>query len=241
MLKPNHFCAWSHSRHTYLNYQGGCFDTGGTSLPVLIDAFRQEQEPGPHWFSLAYGDVHSDEHENLLLVAVDADEPELPALEPYQEIGPLNKALLRSGGGRVEEYVLSDEVRAALRIGVEASNYSLQDRTRVRQALYLHDDCFGRVEPVDEGRLARLVHATLKLHSFYLEREVRWEGVLPELTRLLMQVEEFELVSHPKAGVVYVDWPHQIIRRKMRARVKPYRARISVGTAQVNIEMLDTA
>ena len=59
MLKANHICSWSHFWHTGIKYQGGCFDTGCTSLPVLFDAFRQEPL---RWYLLAYGNVYHGEH-----------------------------------------------------------------------------------------------------------------------------------------------------------------------------------
>ncbi len=243
MLKPNHVCAWSHSRRTVLKYQGSRFETEGTSLPVLLDAFRQEAETEVssrlRWYSLAHGEVHGGEHENLTLIAADADAPGLPAPEIHPEVGPLNRALLRSGGDGVAEYVLSPDVRAALRIGDEASDFSPQEGSRVRHAVFLHDDCFGSVEPVDEGLLARLVHAALKLHSFYLGREIGWEPVLPELTRLLLREEAFELVSKPRADVVYVEVPPRSTRSPFHpfgAYVRPRGLRIRVGTGTAEMD-----
>jgi hypothetical protein len=69
------------------------------------------------------------------------------------------------------------------------------DRHCVECATDLHDDCFAAVEPVDGHRLERLLHATLKLHSFYLRREVEWERVLPGLRMLLETVGEITLTS----------------------------------------------
>lgn len=230
MIKPNHECAWSHEHSSSLHLRAGYYGSGGqafssagTSLPALMEAFRDEPL---RWYTRAYGDVHQGEHENLLLIAVDAAAPVVAGAQQYADVGPLSTGL--HGAFRVREYVLGDVAAGALGLKMQGERLQPADWTRFRYYVHLHDDCFGYVEPVDRTLLVGLVRGVLGLHSYYLGQDVNWSDVPFALVDLLGHVGKFELRGSSEAGVILVDWPHQAYRREKGGPVKPYLGRITI-------------
>lgn len=180
MIQPNHTCRYTSLRQTEVRYRDGIFHAAGTSLPVLLDAFRDEPL---RWYFSEYGERYGGVAENLRLIAVD--------------------------GSVRETEELTEPVRDRLRIGDEETGFEPEDWARVRCAIHLHDDCFTVVQPVDSSLLRRLLLGTLRLHSYYLQTDVDWSGVLDELTALLQRTEWFQLTSHPRQQRASVDWPRR--------------------------------
>ena len=180
MIQPNHLCYYSSHHQSTVRYRDGIFYAAGTSLPVLMDAFRDEPL---RWYSREYGHRYRGTAENLRLIAVDSSDRE------------------------AEE--LTEEIRDRLQIGDEEAGFEPQDWARVRCTIHLHDDCFAMVQPVDSALLRRLLLGTLRLHSYYLQTEVNWSGVLDELTALLQRTQWFQLTSHPRQQSVAVEWPRR--------------------------------
>lgn len=226
MVKPLHSCWWSHEKQTQLRFHEGHFTSSGTSLSVLWDALNETDQ---QWFSREYGEVHGGQAENVFLIA------------PVKELSvPTQPGALatRLGDTAIRESFLSDSICQALNLSKEEEDFAPNDLTLVDCAIRLHDDCFAKVQTVDKVRLMRLVHSTLKMHSYYQGKDVEWLPVIEPLTEILETVEELELISDAKSGTIWVDHPHQSFARRLGKSVKPYFARIDITHGQASLELL---
>lgn len=226
MIKPNHECGWSSKRTTQVGFADRSFFSAGTSLPVLFDAFREEDL---RWYTHAYGYyIHRGEPENLWLIAVDPQTVGIPQVEPYTDLGPLQKAIGNISPGT--EYPMTDLVQAFLHLSGEEGSFSPLPGSKIRYTIHTHDDCFGEVTPVDIPLLTRLIHSTLKLHSYYLNEKIDWQDILTGLTDLLPNHEGVDLVSN-------LDERTLVVRHKDQRKSDPsYLAKfiIAQGKAILN-------
>lgn len=230
MIRPSHQCYWSHIRTTSVSIGDRKFIASGTSLPVVFDAFRGDSL---RWYSVAYGEEYGGVKENLCLIAVSANTPHRPEEQPYAGKGPLREALPPDLGEGIEESRLTSELCRVLQIREEPNDYLPQDWEQVRYALYLHDDCFAVVEGVDRERLTRLVHGTLKLHSFYLSQEVEWGPVLAETTALLEEAgDDCALVSDPQNRTLTISRGEPASGRSGHRKVPVARLHVEGGVAE---------
>src|ERR1700751_1248179 len=94
----------------------------------------------------------------------------------------------RDGRGDLVEYELDDQIQSALEITTDENGFEIKSPERIEQQLYVHDDCFFFVKPVDEMGLGRLARAILEQHSFYLGTDVAWAGVLDQIILRLRTV-----------------------------------------------------
>lgn len=200
MIEPNHQCWWSSERQTRLALSGELLTMAGTSLPVIMAAFR---EAPWLWYTRAYGDVYNGAHENLILVAVSAEDgAALGAAYWEPETGPLNAGLARHGYVLPERF-LSDGVCDALGLAGEDADFAPVSGDAVpapiRCIVNLHDDCFAGVEPVTGGDgMNALLSGVFALHNFYLGREIDWSTVLPAVRSLLARHAALTVASHPE-------------------------------------------
>src|SRR5262249_30480693 len=134
------------------------------------------------WYSLITGDYDDD----VLVLAVDPEIANFLSNRPYPQSGPMQQAL--DGRADFVEYELHGEIRSALGITTDENDFNIKRSENVERQIYLHDDCFFFVEPVDETELNRLICGILEQHSFYLGCEVMWAGVLEQMILLLRRV-----------------------------------------------------
>jgi hypothetical protein len=234
MIEPNHRCYWSAHRVTKLTVEEGRLVAAGTSLPVILEAFRTQPY---RWYLRLDGDVHRGAHEDLLLVAVPAARVDLPCKPPTSGSETINGAL--RGQWTVAECVLTPQVSAALGLVEPSDDHPHYSWARgpdcIQCLITIHDDCFAAVEPVDPPVMERLVRATLALHEYYLGHSVHWGEVSEEIVSLLTAGRELQIRSEPQGGRLVLEPPRAMDGpRSLLPAPPPYRMfSVSGGRATI--------
>ncbi len=178
LIKITHECFNTRRRATRLGYAFMSFQSIGVPLQVILHSFVDQRLV---WFSLIYGDFDDN---TLLLALTEIEAMRLPHIR-HKGVSPMDMAFGSSGS--FDEYFLSEEVQKALGIDLAKphSGYSVEHQEQIRFQIDIHDDCFSVVKPVDSGLLRRLILCVLQQHSFYLNNEVDWSGILGDLTNMV--------------------------------------------------------
>jgi hypothetical protein len=120
----------------------------------------------------------------------------------HSEPGPIRAAY--GDIGHVEEYWLSDGVLAALGVRVDNNGFEVGWPERIERQIYIHDDCFFGLTPIDDDIVQAVLGCVLRQHSFYLQTEVDWSAALPGLVAILRNRGVLELRSLPERRHVKV-------------------------------------
>ena len=152
------------------------------------------------WYTLIYGD-HDD---NVLALGVEREVAGSLEIVAYAAEGPMRQAL--DDQATFEEYQLTAEVRSAVGLSIQGNSFQLGSLELLKKQIYVHDDCFFLVHPVNDAERVTLVQAILEQHSFYLCVEVRWEGVLREIVDLMKTIETLRIESKPRRREVVLSW-----------------------------------
>jgi hypothetical protein len=202
MIKPSHECA----RRCEVILEGDELTGAGAGLRALMHAFAGRDLV---WFSTIYG-IHGD---NCIAYAV---EPEIAATipkTPTDDTPAIGAAL--QGDFKVEEYALDEAARSALGVHIEGTesyedwvdegmpkymnDAELHEESvrNVRYRVYVHDDCFFSVKPLDDTLLRKLILCILEQQSFYFQQEVDWSPVLEEIVAIVSNAPAVEFKNDP--------------------------------------------
>ena len=176
MIDPQHGCWWSGKRLTKIGVAGSAFSGAGVPLRVLAHAL-------PHQDTVWYSKVYGEFNDNVILVGIDRDTAD-SAGEGKPNEATLFSAALGNAGTYVE-YGLSAEIEARLGIVCDEDKHSFRDESLVKCRVYVHDDCFFRVVPINAELLRALVSCILQQHSFYLGLEVDWSDVIDPVLNIM--------------------------------------------------------
>jgi hypothetical protein len=197
MIDPKHNCSWSRKKRTEISLSGTRAHGAGVSLRVLLHGLVVSDRA---WYSL----ISRDYDDNVLVLAVDPEVAKSLANRPYPQSGPMQQAL--DGRDDFVEYELDGEIRSALGITTDENSFNITRSEHIERQIYVHDDCFFFVEPVDETELSRLISGVLEQHSFYLDCEVAWAAVLGQLILLLKRVGTLQIQSEPSRRRLILSW-----------------------------------
>jgi hypothetical protein len=131
------------------------------------------------WFSMVWGDWN----DNVLLVGLNESESSLLDMTEHIALGPVTKAM----GTLFKEYNLNKENLDNLKIEFNSfeGTYYLKEPERVKYQIFIHDDCFFDIKPVDRPLLKKLVDSILKVHSYYYGFEIDWKSVSDALVEVV--------------------------------------------------------
>jgi len=111
-----------------------------------------------------------------------------------------------NGRGDFVEYELNGEIKSALGLTLDQNSFRIARTEHILQRVYVHDDCFFAIEPVNEAELRCLTQAILEQHSFYLGADVDWANIPDEIIALLRRVEKVRMQSEPRRRRVILSW-----------------------------------
>lgn len=190
MINPHLNDWWSNKRLTELRYAGTTLTGAGVSLQVIFPALEKMNRI---WFSKVYGDFN----DNLLLVGF-----EKMTGNSYEKIEHRPDLSERNLYGKTlsAEYIMPKTMFAQFVAGNSSAEVDGQLAIRV----YVHDNCFFSIEPIDEAALGHLINRVLDQHAFYLGHEIDWSGVCLELQRFLLDQGKIELQSDPKQQCLWI-------------------------------------
>lgn len=210
MIEPWTKDVWSGSRKNEVILDGKRLVGAGVSLRVLMHAFAGEQLV---WFSAIYG-MHAD---NCVAYAVEPETASAIPEDATDTVLPIETAL--RGAFELKEYPLTESAQSALGVNIVVHIEEPEDNIawreesapkyvhdaelhedairNVRYRVYVHDDCFFRVEPVDDKLLRKLILCILEQHSFYLEQQVDWEPALDEIVGVISRAPAVAFKSDP--------------------------------------------
>lgn len=232
MIDPQLEDWWSNRRLTEIRYHHPALSGAGVSLRVILPAFR---ELGLTWYSKMYGEYD----DNVLLLGCDRNVAAELERVAYTGQSPV-KALCECD--LPDEYELTDGICAALGIRLDGNSFAVDREDRVALQVYIHDNCFFYVSPVEDALLGSLLGCILEQHSFYLGQEVDWSGVSPEIERRLRAVEGIELQSDPEKRCMWIPqlekrrWPFWRRFRQGTVWVEDGKARFRAGLAVEEVE-----
>lgn len=211
MIDPKLNDWWSRKHRTDVSAVGTLFKGAGVSLPVLLRALIQKNLT---WYTLIYGDFD----DNVLLLAIDGKTASSFNNRPYPQNGPMQRAC--DGREAFMEYALSSEIQSALGLTIDGNDFRIENREAIQQQIYIHDDCFFAIEPVDGTQLRELIHGILEQHSFYLRSDVHWDSILDEVASLMKRVENVRIQSDPARQHLILSWitPGSSLKRIFRWR-----------------------
>src|SRR6266852_1139426 len=114
----------------------------------------------------------------------------------------------QASDGRVvfTEYALNSDIQSALGLTIDGNGFHIEHHEAVRQQIYIHDNCFFAIEPVDGTELREIVRRILEQHSFYLGSDVHWDGILDEIAALLNRVDKVRIQSEPARQHLILSW-----------------------------------
>jgi hypothetical protein len=203
MIEPSHECACRGE----VILEGNELMGSGAGLRVLMHAFAGHDLV---WFSAIYG-IHGD---NCIAYAV---EPEIAATipkAPMDDVPAIQAAV--QGDFKLEEYPLDEAARSALGVHIEGTEsyeewvdegmptyindaeLHEEGMRNVRYRVYVHDDCFFSVNPLDDTLLRKLILCILEQHSFYFQQEIDWSPVLEETVAIVSSAPAVEFNNDPR-------------------------------------------
>ena len=157
MIDPQVEDWWSKKRLTEIRQINSSLSGAGVSLRVILPAFR---DLDMRWYSTVYGEYD----DNLLLIGCDRTPASEFECVKYQETSPI-QALYQDAFP--EEYVLTDNIRSALGIQFEGNSFFIDQEDKIAYQVYIHDNCFFYIKPVNDSLLDKLLNCLLEQHSFY--------------------------------------------------------------------------
>jgi hypothetical protein len=203
MIDPQLEDWWSWKRRTHILYRDSALSGAGVSLQVILPAFS---ESDLIWYSIIYGDFDDD----LLLLGCDRNEAAHFEQIRHQETSPVKTFY---NGDFPNEYVLTDEICLALGVRLNEDRLIIDQEERIACQVYIHDNCFFWIEPMNAALLDRVFGCILEQHSFYFGQEIDWSGVSAELIKRLLSLGELELQSDPKRQCLWI--PQLETRRRL--------------------------
>jgi hypothetical protein len=194
MIDPHLDDWWSRKRLTRLRYRDSSLSGAGVSLRVILPALTALDLI---WYSTVYGEYD----DNLLLLGCDSNTTSLFERVEYKERSPVQAVCQDTFPN---EYVLTDNIRSALGIRFEGNDCIIDRADSIACQVYVHDNCFFYVRPVDEALAGKLLNCILEQHSFYMGQEIDWSCVLPDLVRHLLALGELEMQSDPRGPYLWI-------------------------------------
>jgi len=194
MIDPHLKDWWSSKRLTEIRYQNSSLNGAGVSLEVILPAFSGSETI---WYSTVYGEYD----DNVLLIGCDRNTASLFEHVKYTEISAL-QAVYK--GNFPNTYVLTDKIRSTLGIRFEGNSFFIDQEDRIAYQVYIHDNCFFYINPVKDTLLGKLLNCILEQHSFYLEQEVDWSSVFPEIMTQLLRLGRIDMQSGPRRPCVWI-------------------------------------
>ncbi len=192
MIVPQLDDYWTHRRLTELAYADGVISGAGVPLNVIAPAFADLDLT---WFSRIYGNYD----DNIVLLAFESmSASSFPKMKPEAKTW----AGEAYGGTFRVEYQLSDAVCRQVGMSFDGKDYSIDQPGKFVYEIYVHDNCFFFIRPVDEWVMRRVVQNVLAQHSFYLGRAIDWSGAIEHVRKALMGHRRIELQSNRRSQYV---------------------------------------
>ena len=193
----HHKCVWTTGKTTEIGFSEDSFSASGVPLNVILPSFTNMNLV---WFSIMFGDFN----DNVLITGIPGGKATHLLKIKHLGISPFEK--LSAQDGSFEEYVLSPEVQKSLGIFLDVNN--LKNFVNLSPSLgyqiFIHDDCFSSVRPVDNTLLKALVQSVFKQHSYYLGNEIDWSEILPKIIDRLLVQRKISFKSRPSKRMVIV-------------------------------------
>ncbi len=177
---------WFRRKATSVHYLNTSFSGAGVTLQVLLHAFI---DSNTIWFSTIYGDYN----DNILLLGLTESETRSMNKEKHISQDPFIEAM----SSLFKEYHLTSEIMKGLGVDLDSVNnsYSLRESHRVKYQIYIHDNCFFKITPVDKIMLEKLVNVILRLHSFYFGSDINWLSVTSAIVEQLQEAAKPILIK----------------------------------------------
>jgi len=107
---------------------------------------------------------------------------------------------------KFEEYQLSPEVKAALGImfDEEYKTYLIKHEENILYQIYIHDDHFSYIKPIDQALVKELVLCVLQQHSFYLNMEVDWSDTIDVIAKEVRKTRSLLFKSQPSRSCLII-------------------------------------
>ncbi len=194
MIDPQLKDWWSHKRLTEIRYHNSSLSGAGVSLRVILPAFSDSEMI---WYSTMYGEYN----DNILLLGSDTNTASLFQHVEYKETSPI-QVIYKDAFPN--EYMLTDNIRSALGIRFEGNSFFIDHEDRIAYQVYIHDNCFFYIKPVEDVLLSKLLSCILKQHSFYLGQEVDWSSIFPEIVKQLLTLGKIKMQSTLKQQCLWI-------------------------------------
>ena len=204
MIKITHPCVYTKSHTTEIRFKNDRFQFIGVPLNVLLHAFKGINAI---WFSLVYGQWN----DNILLIGVSENVGSSLPKQKYIEESPMTEAW--GSDSEFEEYLLTEEVQKTLDIVYDSveQHFTSVSHESIIFEIYIHDDCFSFIDPMDKELQYRLLDAVLELHSYYLGkttvdwseiRDILLEDIKRETINLIKSHPGRDFLTLRKTGIV---------------------------------------
>ncbi len=172
MIRPSHENCWyTNHKTTILSYDNNWFINLGVPLNVVLTAFISSPVI---WFSVGFGQWN----DNTLLIGVNPLRINSIQKIKHIDISPIEKVMGTNNG--YLEYQLTSEIQELFGITLDPENntYELKQEEKVVFQISVHDDCVCAITLVNSALLRALVFCVLEEHSYYLNEEIDWSGVV---------------------------------------------------------------
>jgi hypothetical protein len=204
MIKITHTCFYTNSHTTEIRFRNEQFQSIGVPLNVLLHAFK---EINVVWFSSMYGQWN----DNILLIGVSETVGSSLPKQKYIEESPMTAAWVSDS--EFEEYLLTEEIQKTLDIVYDSveQHFTSVSHESILFEIYIHDDCFSYIEPVDKELQYGLLDAVLELHGYYLGietvdwseiRDILLEDIKRDTINLIKSHPGRDFLSLRKTGIV---------------------------------------
>lgn len=227
MIDPQLSDWWSSKRLTEIRYDNLSLNGAGVSLQVILPAFLSSEMI---WYSTVYGEFD----DNVLLLGCRRNTASLFEHVKYTGISAV-QAIYKDVF--LDEYVLTDNIRSALGIRFEGNSFSIDQEDGIAYQVYSHDNCFFYIKPVEDTLLGKLLNCIFAQHSFYLEREIDWSSVFPEIVEQLLRLGRIEMQSDSRRQCMWIPqleksrYPFWKLFRRGTVLIENGKARFRDGNA----------
>jgi hypothetical protein len=204
MIDPELRDWWTHKHLTNLHYSTKSLGGAGVSVQVLLKAFVANDY---FWFSRVYGEYNDD----FFLVAIDKLIAEKYSKEEYR-MDDFGRNLF--GRPLENEYKLTDEIITELGIILSYDEIKICQEDKFCFSIFSHDNCFFHFEPIASDILPNLIHVILEQHSFYMGKEIQWEGIESQLVEIIKDIKEIDIYSDPRKNCLWIPQLEKNTRNK---------------------------
>jgi hypothetical protein len=194
MIDPQLEDWWSRRRLTEIRHHDSSLSGAGVSLRVILPAFSDSKMV---WYSMVYGGWD----DNILLLGCGRNTVSSFEHVEYKETSPV-QAIYKDAFP--DEYVLTDSIRSTLGIRFEGNSFFIDHEDKIAYQVYIHDNCFFYIKPVEDALLGKLLNCIFMQHSFYLEQEIDWSSIVPEIVKQLLTLGRIEMQSDLKRQCLWI-------------------------------------